>query len=161
VDVHDEGCEHGRGDVAKAADSVQVVGLRQRAIGGNQQVFQAFLPRAGIAELAHLLADQFGGHALRQRRYRGAGILQQRRDVLVGQVGNGGQVGGRGSRQQRCRGIAVDQFEHPAGRQLLGEQGQLGEGQGEQVVELVAQARAVANDGLEAAGDLTQAAEFE
>ena len=66
VDVHDEGREHGRGDVADAAEGVQVVGLRQRALGGNQQVFQAFLPRAGIAELAHLLADQFGGRAPRQ-----------------------------------------------------------------------------------------------
>ena len=57
-------------------------------------------------------------------------------------------------------GVAVDEFEDPAGGEVLGEQGQFGEGEGEQVVELVDEAGALADDGLEAAGDLAEGAEF-
>jgi hypothetical protein len=39
----------------------------------------------------------------------------------------------------------------PAGGEVLGEQGQLGEAQGQQVMELVDEAGALADDGLEAA----------
>ena len=57
-------------------------------------------------------------------------------------------------------GIAVDEFEDPAGGDVLDEQGEFGEGQGEQVVELVDETGALADDGLEAAGDLAEGAEF-
>ena len=57
------------------------------------------------------------------------------------------------------RGIAVDQFEDPAGGEVLGEQGEFGEGKGEQVVELVDEPGALADDGLEVAGDLAEGAE--
>ena len=55
----------------------------------------------------------------------------------------------------------MDELQDPASGQVLDEQGELGEGQGEQVVELVDQAGALTDDGLEAAGDLTQAAQFQ
>ena len=47
-----------------------------------------------------------------------------------------------------------------AGGEVFGEQGEFGEGQGEEVVELVDQAGALADDGLESAGDLAEGAEF-
>jgi hypothetical protein len=50
----------------------------------------------------------------------------------------------------------VDQLEHPAQGDVLNQQGQLGEGQGEEVVELVDEAGALAGGGLESAGDLAQ-----
>ena len=50
----------------------------------------------------------------------------------------------------------MDQFEDPALGDVLDEQGQFGEGQGQQVVQLVDQAGALANGGLESSGDLTQ-----
>jgi hypothetical protein len=54
----------------------------------------------------------------------------------------------------------VDQLQHPAGGEVLGQQGQLGEGQGEQLMELVEQAGALADDRLEASGDVAQGAEL-
>ena len=54
----------------------------------------------------------------------------------------------------------MDEFEDPAGGEVLGEQGQFGEGQGEQVMELVDETGALADDGLEPAGDLAKRAEF-
>ncbi len=57
-------------------------------------------------------------------------------------------------------GVAVDEFEDPAGGEVLDEQGQFGEGQGEQVVELVDEAGALADGGLESAGDLAEGAEL-
>ena len=45
------------------------------------------------------------------------------------------------------------------GREVLGEQGEFGEGQGEQVVKLVEQTGALADDRLQPAGDLAQGAE--
>ncbi|HYT87785.1 MAG TPA: hypothetical protein VEL76_03605 [Gemmataceae bacterium] len=81
-------------------------------------------------------------------------------DVPVGELGDIGEVGRRGCGEQPRGGVAVDQLQHPDGGEVLGEQGQLGEGQRAQVRELVEQARALADDGLEAAGDLAQTAEF-
>src|SRR5262245_33429504 len=43
---------------------------------------------------------------------------------------------------------------------VSGAQGQLGEGQGEEVMELIEQARALADDGLQAASDLAEDAQF-
>ena len=51
----------------------------------------------------------------------------------------------------------MDEFEDPAGGDVLGEQGQFGKGQGEQMMELVDQAGALADDGLESSGDLAEA----
>ena len=83
------------------------------------------------------------------------------RDLGLGQIGDGGQVGGRGLGQTRGAGIAVHQFEDPAGGEVLGEQGEFGEGQGQQMMELVDEAGALADDGLESSGDLAEDAEFE
>ena len=49
-----------------------------------------------------------------------------------------------------------DQFEDPAGGDVLDQQGQFGEGEGQQVMELVDQPGALADDGLQPAGDLAQ-----
>ena len=56
-------------------------------------------------------------------------------------------------------GVAVDEFEHPAGGDVLDEQGEFGEGEREQVVELVDEPGALADYGLEAAGDLPDGAQ--
>ena len=81
--------------------------------------------------------------------------------MLVRQIRDRSEVGRGGGGEQRGRGIAMDEFEHPAGSQVLGEQGQLGEGQGEQVVELVDQAGALAADGLEQAGNVAEGTDLE
>ena len=52
-------------------------------------------------------------------------------------------------------------IEDPAGGEIFREQGQLGEGESEQVMELVDQARALADDGLEPAGDLAEDAKLQ
>ncbi len=55
----------------------------------------------------------------------------------------------------------MDEFEDPARRNVLDEQSEFGESEGEQVVQLIDEACALAYDGLEAAGDLAQDAQFE
>ncbi len=50
-------------------------------------------------------------------------MLEECGDVLVGQIGDGGEVRGRGGGQQPRGGIAVDEFEHPAGGDIFDEQG--------------------------------------
>jgi len=50
----------------------------------------------------------------------------------------------------------MQQFEDPAGGEIFREQGQLGEGEGEQVMQLVDEPGALADDGLQASGDLTE-----
>ena len=104
VDVEDEGGEDGGGDGADAGDGVEVVGVGQGAIGGNQQVFQAFLPGADVAELADLVADQFGdGRRRSARRSEARACSSSGGDVLVGQIGDGGEVVRRGRGQQLAR----------------------------------------------------------
>ena len=80
--------------------------------------------------------------------------------MLVGQVGDGGEVVGAGGGEEGGGGVAVDEFEDPAERDVLDEQGEFGEGQGQQVVELVDQAGALPDGGLEAAGDLAEDAQL-
>ena len=89
------------------------------------------------------------------------GLFEQRRELSLGQIGDGGEIGGCGLGQTRSAGIAVDQFENPAGGDILGEQGEFGEGQGQQMMELVDEACALADDGLKSSGDLAEDAEFE
>ena len=62
--------------------------------------------------------------------------------------------------RRAARGIAVHQFEDPAGGDIPGEQGQLGEGQGQQMMELVEETGALADDGLQSSGDLAEDAEL-
>src|SRR5262249_48532672 len=59
-----------------------------------------------------------------------------------------------------CRGgIAVNEFEGPADGDILLQQGQFGEGEGEEVMELVDEARALTDDGVQPAGDVTEDAQ--
>jgi hypothetical protein len=55
----------------------------------------------------------------------------------------------------------VEEFEHPTAGESLDEQGAFGEGEGEEVVELVDQAGALADGGLEPSGDLAEQAPFD
>ena len=160
VDVEDEGGQHGGGDGADAGDGVEVVGLRQGAVGGNQQVFQAFLPGGGVAELADVVAHQFLDGRAGQGGDGASGVFEQRGDLGVGQIRDVGEVCWRCLGEARGGGEAVDEFEDPSGGEVLGAQGEFGEGEGEEVVELVDESGALADDGLEAAGDLAQGAEF-
>ncbi len=160
VDVEDEGGQHGRGDFADAGDGVEVVGPRQGAVGVNQQVFQAFLPGGGVTELADLVAQQLLDGRAVQGGDGGAGVLKQGGDVGVRQVRDIGEVGGRCLGEASGGGEAVDQVEDPCRGEVLDEEGEFGEGESEQVVELVDEAGALADDGLESAGDLAQGAEL-
>ena len=55
----------------------------------------------------------------------------------------------------------MDEFEDPARGDVLDEQGEFGEAQSEQVMKLVDEAGALADDGLEPAGDLAEQALLE
>src|SRR5262249_10671089 len=87
VDVQDKGGEHSGGNHPNAGNSIEVIGLGKGAVGGPEQVFQAFLPSAGVAELADLVAHQLGGGGPVEGGDGRAGVLQQRGDLGVGQVG--------------------------------------------------------------------------
>lgn len=76
--------------------------------------------------------------------------------MLVGQVGDGREILGGGRGQPGCGGVAVNHLQHPAFGEVLDPQGQFGEAQRQQVMQLVDQPGPLANHGLEAPGDLTQ-----
>ena len=57
-------------------------------------------------------------------------------------------------------GVALHEFEDPADGNILDEQCQFGKGQGEQLVELVDEAGALADGGLEPSGDLAERAQL-
>ena len=161
VDVDDEGGEDDRGDVADALDGIEMVGPGQRPIGLHQHFFQVFLACIGVAELADVIADQLLSQAAGQRGHRGAGLLQQRGDVALGQVGDVGQVAVGSGGEELGGGKAMDQFEHPAGGDVLDQQAQFGKGQVQQMMELIDEAGALADDGLEPAGDLAEDAQLQ
>jgi hypothetical protein len=50
----------------------------------------------------------------------------------------------------------MDQFEDPAGGDVLDQQAQFGKGQVQEMMELIDEAGALADDGLEPAGNLTK-----
>src|SRR5438034_849135 len=78
----------------------------------------------------------------------------------VRKVGDGGELAVGRAGQKGGGGVAVDEFEHPALREVLDEEGQFGERQSQEVVELVDQAGALPDRGLESGGDLAQRAQF-
>jgi hypothetical protein len=86
--------------------------------------------------------------------------MEQRRHLGIRQIGDGGQFVGRGLGERGSGRVAVRQFENPGGGDILGEQSQFGEGQGQEMMELVEDPSALADDGLESAGDLAEDAEF-
>ena len=131
-----------------------MVDLRQGAVGGNEQVFQAFLPCAGVAELSDVVAHQFLDRRSLQGGDGGAGVFEQGGGLGVGQIRDIGEVCRHRFREAWGGGEAVDEFEDPSGGEVLGEEGEFGEGEGEEVVELVDESGALADDGLESAGDL-------
>ena len=113
-----------------------------------------------VAELAHLITDEFGEGRVVERGDGSAGVFEQRFDMLVGQVGNGGEVRGRRGGEELGGGIALDEFEDPADGDVLDEECQFGKGQGEQLMELVDEAGALADGGLESSGDLAERAQL-
>ena len=159
-DVEDEGAEDGGREVADAGDRVEIIGLGQLVIGGGQHDFQAFFAGGGVAELADLIAHQVGDGGGGQGSDGSAGVLEQGVDLLVRQVRDLLQVG-LGSRGQALGGgVACAEFEDPGAGNVFDEQGEFGERERQQLVELVDEAGAMADDGLEPAGDLAQRAQF-
>ena len=55
----------------------------------------------------------------------------------------------------------MEEFKHPASGEVLDEQGEFGKGERKQMVELIDESGALADNGLEPARDLTHGAEFE
>jgi hypothetical protein len=74
----------------------------------EKQVFQAFLTSVDIAQLPHLVADQFFDGGLVQGSDGRAGVLQKWLNLGVGQVGDALQVVGGGGRQRSSGRVAVD-----------------------------------------------------
>jgi len=137
-----------------------VVGLGEAPIDGNQRVFQTFLAGVDIAELTDLVANQLLQGGVVEGGNGGAGVCQQGVDAVMRQIGNVLQLVGRGGREPAGGRKAVDEFEDPAGGDVLGEQGQLGEDQSQELVKLVDQPRALADGRLQATGDLPQGAQL-
>ena len=67
---------------------------------------------------------------------------------------------GAGGGEEGCGGVTVDEFEDPADRDVLDEEAEFGEGECEQVMELVDEPGALPDDGLETAGDLAEETQF-
>src|ERR1022692_1853670 len=85
---------------------------------------------------------------------------RKRVDLLVGQIGNLPEVvGGRGG-EKFGGGIAFAKREDPAVGDVLDEQREFGEGERQEMVKLIDEARALAYDGLEPTGDLTEGAQL-
>jgi len=76
--------------------------------------------------------------------------------LSIGEVGNGGEVGRGGGGEERGGGVTVDEFEDPAAGDVLDEEGEFGECESQQMVELVDDAGALADGGLESSGDLSE-----
>jgi hypothetical protein len=87
-DVEDEGGQHGRGDHADAGNGVQVIGLRQGLVGGNQQVFQAFLAGAAVTQLADVVAYQLLDGRAGQGGDGGVRCCQQGSHLGLRQIGD-------------------------------------------------------------------------
>jgi hypothetical protein len=123
LDVQGEGGAHRGGDSADAGNGGEVVFLWQASVGSNQQLIQAFLPRARVAELADVVADQLLGGRAPKRGDRVAGVLQEGAGLDVGEVRDTQEVYLTCLGEARGGGVAMDQFEDPAGGAILGLQG--------------------------------------
>ena len=86
-------------------------------------------------------------------------MFEQGADLGVGQIRDIGEVCWGCLGEEWRGGIAVDEFEHPAGGEVLDDQGEFGKGQSQELVQLVDEPGALSDDGLESAGDLAQDAE--
>src|SRR5262249_60145004 len=76
VAVDHEGGEHRGRDFADARNGVAVVDVGGGVEGGNQEVFQAFLPCPDVAELADLLAHQVLNDGTAERGTGGARVIE-------------------------------------------------------------------------------------
>jgi hypothetical protein len=161
IDIGDEGGEDAGGHFTEALDGVEVVRLGQVAIGRNQQVFQAFLPGRAITHLPHLVADQLIGQRTMKRADRIASAIEQLSDAFVRQVRNRFEVGDLGVSQAPGGWVAVNEFEHPAGRDVLDLHRQFGVGAGQELVQLVDEPGALFHQRLQAQGDLAEALAFD
>jgi hypothetical protein len=72
------------------------------------------LPSGTVAELADLIADEFGNGRARQRSNGSAGSAQEGFDVLVGQIRDSREVSRCRCGQKLRRGITIGEFEDPS-----------------------------------------------
>jgi hypothetical protein len=106
--------------------------------------------------LPHLVADEVVGDRAGEGADRVAGVRQQVADAVVRQVGDRLQLFECGLGQEPGRGEATQEFEHPAGGDVFYLHGQFGEGAGQELMQLIDQARALTDHGLESAGDVAE-----
>ena len=158
VDVHDLGDQdRGRGLAdAGDGDDLDVGRAGQVREGGGQQLPQVLLGFLAVTDLSHQLADQRLGHGAAQRRHRLLRGLVQRLGLLVGQIRDLLQGGAVGLGDAFGGGILVEEPQHPAGGDVVGQGGEFGEGAGQEVVESVDGLGRLFDLGLQAAGDFAQ-----
>ena len=90
------------------------------AVGGNQQVFQAFLPGAVVADLPDVVAHQLLDGRAGQGSDGGLGVFEQGADLGVGQIRDIGEVCWGCLGEALGGGEAVDEFEDPSGGEVFG-----------------------------------------
>ena len=122
----------------------------------DQQLPEVLLGLLAVPDLGHEIADQRLGQLAAQRRDRLLRGLMHRLGLLAGEIGDLLQGGELGLGDAFGGGILVEQLEHPAGGDVLGQGGEFGEDAGQEVVQSVDGLGRLLDLGLQASGDLAQ-----
>ena len=123
-------------------------------ISSDQHIFQAFLPRADIPELPHLIAHEFFDGCSALRGNRGACVFKEGVDVLVGYIRDVAEIVWCSTGEELGGGVAMDEFEDPAQGNIPDAEGEFGEAEREPVMQLIDEPGALANDRLEPPSNL-------
>jgi hypothetical protein len=158
VDVHDLGDQGGGRGRANAGDGEDLNVGRGGQLGerGGQQLPEVFLGFLAVTDLGHEVADQHLGQGAAECCHRLPCGLVQRLGSLGGQIGDLLQRSAVGPGDAFGGGILVQQPQHPAGGQVVGQRGEFREGARQEVVQPVDGLSRLPDLGLQAASDLAQ-----
>ena len=133
------------------------VGRGRQVVPGRRQESLEIPPGLVAAnDLVDQVADQRLGHRPAERGHRLAGGLVNGSGLVAGEMGDLLQRGEMGRGDALGGGVGREQSEHPAGGDVPGEGGQLGEGAGQEIMESVGGPGGLLDLALQAAGDLAQ-----
>lgn len=105
-----------------------------------------------------MIAHELGNGVVTQRSDGAVRVVEERFNERVRQIGNLTDIVVGRRREVFGGGITITQREDPAGGDVLDEQCEFGKGEREKVMELIDEARPLAHDRLEPAGDLAERA---
>ena len=102
--------------------------VRQGLVGGNQQLFQAFLSRADVSEWTDVVAHPLFGSCAPEGGAGATGMLQKWGRLRLRHIRDIREVCQAHLGETQGGGVAVNEFEHPASGAILGQQGPFGTG---------------------------------